>query len=227
MGDIKSVNRPKTTAKRIYNKISGWYDWIAYPFEKRYIQVGLRRLSPGKGEMILEIGCGTGHGILQLARAVGESGKVYGIDISERMLEVSKNRIEKPNLSKRVELICEDACEVHLAHDTFDAIFMSFTIELFEMQEIQKILHKCRRILKGNGRIVVVSLSRRKVNSAVRIYEWLHSKVPDIVDCRPIYVVETITQCGFTIVEVKKMILFGLPVDIVLAHTDQRKEHTH
>jgi demethylmenaquinone methyltransferase/2-methoxy-6-polyprenyl-1,4-benzoquinol methylase len=168
--------------------------------------------------MILEIGCGTGHGILQLARAVGESGKVYGIDISEGMLEVSKNRIEKQIMSKRVELICEDACDVHLAHDTFDAIFMSFTIELFAMQD---------RILKGNGRIVVVSLSRRKVNSAVRIYEWLHSKVPDIVDCRPIYVVETITQCGFTIVEVKKMILFGLPVDIVLAHTDQRKEHTH
>ncbi len=222
MGDIKSVDRPKSTAKRVYNKISGWYDWIAYPFEKRYIQVGLQRLSPGKGEMVLEIGCGTGHGILQLARAVGESGNVYGIDISKGMIEVSKNRIEKQGVRERVKLICEDACEAHLSDVSFDAIFMSFTLELFEMYEILKILHKCRQILKENGRIVVVSLSRRKVNSAVRIYEWLHIKLPALIDCRPIYVVETIMQCGFTIIEVKKMILFGLPVDVVLAHKDQR-----
>jgi demethylmenaquinone methyltransferase/2-methoxy-6-polyprenyl-1,4-benzoquinol methylase len=207
--------------KELYNKISGWYDWIAYPFEKRYIQEGLRRLAPRKDEMILEIGCGTGHGILHLARAVGDSGKVYGIDISDKMLEVSKNRIEKQNVGDRVELICEDACKVNLAHDTFDAVFMSFTLELFEMQELRNTLHKCRRMLKGNGRIVVVSLSRRKVNPAVRIYERLHNKYPGLIDCRPIYVVETITKSGLAINEVKKMNLFGLPVDIVRAHKKQ------
>ena len=48
--------------------------------------------------------------------------------------------IPKEGLDDRVELICEDAEKLHYAAETLDAIFMSFTLELFDTQEIPKVL---------------------------------------------------------------------------------------
>ena len=47
---------------------------------------GIKMLAPSPGEHLLEIGFGTGHVLVELARAVGPKGKVFGIDLSENML---------------------------------------------------------------------------------------------------------------------------------------------
>ena len=52
------------------------------------------------GEVALEIGFGTGHCLKQMAESIGVNGKVYGIEISSGMLEVSKKRLEKMDFWK-------------------------------------------------------------------------------------------------------------------------------
>jgi demethylmenaquinone methyltransferase/2-methoxy-6-polyprenyl-1,4-benzoquinol methylase len=64
-------------------------------------QAALGKLNARSGEKVLEIGFGTGHCLVALAQATGSSGKVYGIDLSEGMLKIARERLECEGLAKR------------------------------------------------------------------------------------------------------------------------------
>jgi ubiquinone/menaquinone biosynthesis C-methylase UbiE len=214
---VLRVYRTKAQAKESYDKISRFYDYFAGVFEKKYRNMALERLNIERGEIVLEIGFGTGHCLKQMAESVGENGKVYGIDISSGMLEVSKERIEEAGLLDRVELYCGDALKMPYEDNKFDAVFMSFTLELFDTPEIPKVLNEIKRILKPNGRFGVVSMSKEDGDSILlRMYEWTHKKFPQYADCRPIYLEQSIKDTGFKMEYRKKVKLFGLPGEVVI-----------
>ncbi|MFQ6088244.1 MAG: class I SAM-dependent methyltransferase [Candidatus Methanofastidiosia archaeon] len=214
---ILRVHRTKAQAKESYDKISRFYDYFAGVFEKKYRNMALERLNIKRGETVLEIGFGTGHCLKQMAESVGENGKVYGIDISSGMLEVSKQRLEETGLLDRVELYCGDALKMPYEDNKFDAVFMSFTLELFDTPEIPKVLGEIKRVLKPNGRLGVVSMSKEDGDLILlRLYEWIHKKIPQYVDCRPIYVEQSIKDARFEIEYREKVKLFGLPGEIVI-----------
>ena len=215
--NVLRVYRSKAQAKESYDKISRFYDYFAGVFEKKYRNVALERLNIKRGEIVLEIGFGTGHCLKQMAQSVGENGKAYGIDISSGMLEVSKQRLEEAGLLDRVELQCEDALKIPYKDNKFHAVFMSFALELFDTPEIPKVLTEIKRVLKPDGRLGVVSMSKQDEDSILlRLYEWTHKRFPQYVDCRPIYVKQSMKDAGFGIVHGEKVKLFGLPGEIVI-----------
>lgn len=215
---VLGVYRTKAQAKESYDKISCFYDYFAGVFEKKYRNMALDRLNIKRGETVLEIGFGTGHCLKRMAELVGENGKVYGIDISSGMLEVTKQRLEEAELLDRVELYCEDALKMPYEDNKFDAVFMSFTLELFDMPEISKVLSEIKRILKQNGRLGVLSMSKEDGDSILsRLYEWMHTQFPQYADCRPIYVEHSIKDAGFEIKYKEKVKLFSLPIEIVVS----------
>jgi ubiquinone/menaquinone biosynthesis C-methylase UbiE len=219
---ISRVIRTKVEAKVSYDKMSGFYDLLAGIAEKNIKEAGLQKLTVKNGEVVLEIGYGTGQSIIALAKMVGVSGKVCGIDLSEGMYRVAKSKVEKARSLERVDLICGDAAELPYDENSFNAIFTSFTLELFDTPEIPIILQQCRRVLYPGGRICVVVMAKRKEsNLMVTLYEWVHEKYPRYVDCRPIYAQKALVENGFDIESVTEMSLFGLPVDIILARTNR------
>ena len=216
--EISRVVRSKAEAKASYDRMSRWYDVLAGSTEKKFTDIGLQKLSTQEGEIVLEIGFGTGHGVVALAQSVGDSGKVYGMDISEGMFNIAQARARDAGLSKRVELRCGDAVNLPFAGSFFDAVFMSFTLELFDTPEIPTVLRECRRVLRGGGRIGVVALSKKgKASWVMRAYEWVHRKVPKYVDCRPIFVQEALEDAAFRAFDVAQGSMWGLPVEIVVA----------
>jgi demethylmenaquinone methyltransferase/2-methoxy-6-polyprenyl-1,4-benzoquinol methylase len=175
-------------------------------------------LKAAKGEVVLDIGYGTGKSVLALARSVGETGNVYGLDLSEGMQRLASDRVDKAGLSERVDLRCGDALKLPFEDGIFNAIFTSFTLELFDTPEIPIVLQECIRVLRSDERIVVVSMSKKsKEGIVVRLYEWAHEKLPNYVDCRPLYLTESLSEAGFQVSEKKEMKMWGLPVDAVLA----------
>ena len=216
MKTVSRVVRSKDEAKISYNRMSRWYDLVAGSSEKKYRDIGLEKLNAQPGEHILEIGYGTGHCIQALATAVTSSGQVCGVDISEGMHNITQERIDNAGLSDRVDLRVGDGAALPFPADSFDAVFMSFTLELFDTPEIPQLLQQCHSVLRPGGRIAIVSLIK-KTGKAVTIYEWFHEKMPAAVDCRPIYAQADLTAANFTIQDVTALSMWGLPVEIILA----------
>jgi len=215
--DISRVFRSKRDAQVTYDKMSKWYDLLAGS-EQFLTDSGIEKLNPSAGEKILEIGYGTGQALVKFAQAVTDSGKVYGLDISAGMCMVARRRVAHAGMSSRVTLECGDAVALPFGPAFFDAVFMSFTLELFDTPDIPLVLEECRRVLTPTGRICVVALAKAEPEGWIsKSYEWLHRRFPKSVDCRPIMTQLSLEAACFQILDLNRKYMWGLPVDICLA----------
>jgi demethylmenaquinone methyltransferase/2-methoxy-6-polyprenyl-1,4-benzoquinol methylase len=103
---------------------------------------------------------------------VGETGKVYGIEISPKMLEKTMKRVKKCGLSNRVNLKLGDARKLPYDDDTFDMLFNSYMLDLIDTPEIPQIFSEFKRVLKPGGRLVLVNVSKNK--KKLTFYERLY-----------------------------------------------------
>ena len=202
--------------KSFYDRISHAYDLIADGGEHEARQRGLELLNIQPGESVLEIGFGTGHTLVALAKAVGPSGHVVGIDISTGMRDVARNRLRDENCENLVRLLVQPVPPVPLESASVDAVTMSFTLELFPLHEIPTLLAECRRVLKPHGRLGVVSMATvdegERASMLEKTYVWMHNHFPHIVDCQPIPLEDLLTSAGFSIQQKAKLEIFTMPV---------------
>ncbi|MCJ7472920.1 MAG: methyltransferase domain-containing protein [Actinobacteria bacterium] len=215
--DILPVSRSKKEARESYDRISRFYDYTEGIFEKKSINKALKYLNIKEGEIVLEIGFGTGNALIKIAERIGKSGFAHGVDISPKMLERTNRKINKLGLSDRIKLISRDAIKLPYPDKKFNAVFLSFTLELFDTPEIPEILKEIKRVLKPGGRLGVVSLSKDNGRSIfLRLYEWAHKKFPRSIDCRPIFVAYSLENAGFDISYKKKAKIFFAPLEIIV-----------
>jgi demethylmenaquinone methyltransferase/2-methoxy-6-polyprenyl-1,4-benzoquinol methylase len=115
-------------------------------------------------------------------------------------------------------LLLGDARRLPFADSKFDAVFIAFTLELFDDADLLRVLNEIRRVLRPTGRLGVVSMSKEAHESIMTdIYVWMHRHFPHFVDCRPIAVEQRLREAGFHVERIEKMSIWGLPVAIALA----------
>jgi SAM-dependent methyltransferase len=98
------------------------------------------------GGIVLDIGCGAGQTLLQLAERVGAQGQVIGVDIAPLLLEIAKRRTERLS---QVRLIETDAQYLDLPSESSDAVFSRFGVMTFN--DPVAAFANFRRILRPSG----------------------------------------------------------------------------
>ena len=206
--------------EKFYDRIANAYDVIAHSSERKACEKGLAALMVTAGERILEIGYGTGHALVALARATGPKGEVCGVDVSTGMHRVTLELLESLELKRNIDLRVGTVPPIDFADESFDAVFLSFTLELFPDVVIDEVVNEISRVLKPGGRCGVVAMATPKNEGEdtplEKAYVWMHRHFPHIVDCHPINVEATLEKGGLKITHSVQDEIWSMPVAIVV-----------
>ncbi len=140
--------------------------------EVRVIQISKARLRPG--QLVYDVGCGSGSISVEAAIQVESSGKVLAIDYDENAIELTKKNIEKFGLSN-VSLIHGNAKEKITTLEPADAIFVGGT-----GKDTAEIVELCQGKLKSGGRIVIGTILIETLYAVLQILEKLQFNSVDI-----------------------------------------------
>ena len=106
---------------------------------------------PQPGEAVLDVGCGCGATALELARRVAPDGRVVGIDISEPMLRVARERAQP---ATNAEFVLADASTHAFGASAFDVVFSRFGVMFFDRPA--RAFANLRCSLRPRGRLTFV-----------------------------------------------------------------------
>ena len=140
--------------------------------EVRVIQISKARLSPG--QIVYDIGCGSGSISIEASHQVGSAGKVFSIDIDPNAVELTKKNLSKFQVSN-VSVILGNAMQKIIELPVADAIFIGGT-----GGETSEIVKLCEAKLKQGGRIVIGTILIETLYSVLNIIEKLKFSSIDI-----------------------------------------------
>lgn len=126
--------------------------------------LGHLRIKPGMS--CLDLCCGTGDLTVALARQVGLSGQVVGLDFNSRMLNLAKQKVQQFGLSKEVNLVQADAMSLPFSANSFDIVTIGFGLR--NVPDAGRVLAEIIRVLKPGGQFGCLEMSQ-PTNPLVKI----------------------------------------------------------
>jgi len=149
----------KEQVAKMFDAISGGYDnmnrVISFGIDVRWRKKVLKMVSETNPKDILDIATGTGDLAIMMSQI--PNAEITGIDISDGMLEVGRNKVKEKGLDNKIKLLLADSEAMSFADDTFDAITVGFGIRNFEHLETG--LSEILRVLKPGGIFVILETS--------------------------------------------------------------------
>ena len=106
-------------------------------------------------KQILDIATGTGDLAIMMSQLNPD--RIVGLDISEGMLAVGQTKIDKANLSDKIEMVVGDSENIPFEDNSFDAITVSFGVRNFA--NLDKGLKEIKRVLRPGGVLVILETS--------------------------------------------------------------------
>lgn len=120
-----------------------------------------RKLPPLEGRHVLDVACGTGDLSLLLAKAVGPDGRVSGLDLSERMLEVARRKLAHYDEGRRIEFVAGNAMALPFPDGTFDGAAIGFALR--NVADVPQTLREMKRVVRPGGVVISLELSQPEV----------------------------------------------------------------
>ncbi len=173
----EEVGSKKEQVATMFNNISKKYDFLNH-FLSLGIDIiwrkkAIRLLKEQQPKQILDIATGTGDFAITALRLNPD--KITGIDISEGMLAVGREKIKAKGLQDKIELKLGDSENLEFADNTFDAYTVGFGVRNFE--NLEKGLAEMLRVLKPNGTAIILEFSKPKSFPVKQLYNFYFNKV--------------------------------------------------
>jgi len=167
----------KEQVEEMFDHISPRYDLLNHllslNIDKIWRKKAVKMLNPYQPKKILDVATGTADFAIAASKLSPE--EIIGIDLSEGMLQVGRQKIKMSGLEHKIKLMKADSEKLPFASGTFDAAIVGFGVRNFE--NLQKGLVEICRVLKPDGVFIVLEFSKPQNKFLGRLYSFYFTRV--------------------------------------------------
>lgn len=171
--DTNSQLTKKQQVAAMFNDIAFKYDFLnrflSAGIDIRWRKKGIKQLKELKPQFVLDVATGTAD-VALLTYKLLQPKKIIGIDISEGMLKIGKQKIADKKLQQIIELEIGDSEQLNFAENSFDAITVAFGVRNFE--HLEKGLENMLKVLKPGGKLVIMECTQPKQTALKGFYKF-------------------------------------------------------
>ena len=161
--------------EQMFDNIAPTYDRLnhrlSWNIDRYWRRKAIGQLRPHQPKRMLDVATGTGDFAILAAKMLRPE-RLVGVDISEGMMSVGRQKVEREGLAQTISFCREDCLQMSFADNTFDAVTAAFGIRNF--QELERGLREMCRVLRPGGQLCIVELTR-PVSFPMRQLFWLYS----------------------------------------------------
>lgn len=171
---ITPYSKDKTSKKeqvaKMFDAIAGRYDFLNHflslGIDIVWRKIAVREIAKVNPKMILDIATGTGDLAIEASRL--NPSQVIGIDISNNMLDVGREKMKKKSLDKLIDMQYGDSENLSFKDNTFDAVTAGFGVRNFE--NLDKGLSEMCRVMKVGGKLAILEPAEPKIFPFKQLY---------------------------------------------------------
>ncbi|MES2734432.1 MAG: bifunctional demethylmenaquinone methyltransferase/2-methoxy-6-polyprenyl-1,4-benzoquinol methylase UbiE [Bacteroidota bacterium] len=171
----------KEQVAQMFDNISHKYDFLNHflslGIDIYWRKKAIRLLKPEKPQLILDIATGTGDFAIE-ALALKPK-QIIGVDISEGMLRIGREKIKRKGLEHLIELRQGDSERLRFEDNYFDAVIVSFGVRNFE--NLEKGLRDMYRVMKPGGTCLVMEFSKPKAFPFKQLYNFYFRSILPLI----------------------------------------------
>jgi ubiquinone/menaquinone biosynthesis C-methylase UbiE len=179
-GNMSSLRRygggtlgDKITVERVFDSFVGSYDNVMGKSMTFFADALIRDLQIPENPTVLDIGCGTGISTFELMKRAKGRGKFYGIDISQKMIDLARAKAVDLGYSD-AEFIKGDAERLEFPESSFDLVLGNQVFQF--VLDKQKALNEILRVLKPMGQVALVFFGESTGKEIYEIYNRIRSR---------------------------------------------------
>lgn len=208
-------------ARSVYDRIGSLQDSQRF-YEDRPVDRMVELSEMARSEAVFELGCGTGRLARKLLGSVLPTSATYfGVDVSPKMVETARGRLDPWAPRARVEVLEPPATELPARTSSTDRFVATYVFDLLHEPDSRALLAEASRVLAPGGRLALVSLthgttttSRIVANTWARIAE----RRPRLVGgCRPVRLQELVREPTWRVQHREVVVALGVPSEILVA----------
>lgn len=153
--------------EKIYDKYDTMNSIISFQRHKAWRKDVMKQMNVPNGASALDVCCGTGDWSFSLAEAVGSKGKVIGLDFSQNMLSVAKEKNLVLNYDN-LEFIHGNAMELPYEDNSFDLVTIGFGLR--NVPDYMTVLKEMYRVVKPGGVVACLETSQPTMFGFKQLY---------------------------------------------------------
>jgi demethylmenaquinone methyltransferase/2-methoxy-6-polyprenyl-1,4-benzoquinol methylase len=171
---INEASKDPAKISSMFSAIAPRYDLLnrllSLGFDSCWRRFAVKQLPKIDNAKFLDVATGTCDVALEIVKRYPDA-KVVGVDFSEGMLELGKEKVKKAGLQDRIEVRFADVTALPFDDNTFDASIIAFGIR--NVQDYRKGIEELGRVLKSGGKVVILeftSIQNRFFRKPYRFY---------------------------------------------------------
>ena len=165
----------------MFDSIASRYDLLNHVLsggiDRRWRKKVINMLAEQQPKKILDIATGTGDLAIEAVRLNPD--KITGVDISEGMLAVGKEKIKKLGLDNLITLQYADSTSLPFEDNSFDAVTVAFGVRNFD--NLEKGLYEMRRVVKTGGQVIILEFSQPERFPIKQLYSFYSRKILPVI----------------------------------------------